>query len=122
MAKAKTGKGGVKAAELDASEPEPKETPEVPGLPELTEEQVAVALDPKKLYVSVDLPAPIPVLVGPLNKSAHIVRLERQELAPGQRDGLKAPGETLYICVRDDDPKKAEVTFVAANINRVLPA
>ena len=108
----------AKAKTLTAEEPEAKEPVRGLVLPELTDEQVAVAL--AEGYVSVDLAEPVRVLIGKGNKLANIVRLERQELAPGKKDGIKAPGETRYICVRDDDPSGAESTMLASDINTVL--
>ena len=66
--------------------------------------------------VRADLPKPVRVLVGPSRVLMVATSMEKSEYRPGQRDGLKAPGETLYMCRPEGHPEANVGGYVAADL------
>ena len=60
-----------------------------------------------------DLATPIRVLIGPKRTMGQIVRIEKNALAPGKKDGLRAPGQTLYLCTPVGQPEANRGTYEA---------
>lgn len=60
-----------------------------------------------------DLATPIRVLIGPKRTMGEIVRMEKSERAPGRLDGVKAPGQTVYLCVPAGKPEANRGGYVA---------
>lgn len=81
------------------------------GLPNLDD----VACEPGKT-VTADLPRPVRVLAGPRRTLMVASSMEKSELARGQRDGVKCPGETLYMCRPADHPEANAGGYVAADL------
>jgi len=96
----------VREAQTASSEPGAGQ-----GLPNLDD----VPCEPGQT-VTRELAQPVRVLVGPLRKQAVITSMEKSELGPGQRDGVKAPGETLYMARPQGRPEVSPGGYQAGDL------
>ncbi len=59
---------------------------------------------------------PIRVLAGPNRAMLEVVGMEKAELAPGKREGVKAPGQTRYLVRAEGDEAGNVGTLLADDL------
>ena len=59
---------------------------------------------------------PIRVLIGPARALCEVVQLEKADLPAGQKDSVKAPGETRYLCRPVGKPTASPGTYLAGDL------